>query len=131
MHNHLHMRSTIKIILGFTVICAILCAITFVIIGVTCFIHPQQYLNILTKSDPSFTLDRLHLIGSILLILTLYAFLSIFIDNHAIKKMNEAYKKSELIPSIIFLLISLNIIPALLIIFTPSKRLISTHPYFE
>ncbi len=121
------MRSAIKIILGSSLILALILFIADFILAVTCFIHPDAYLATLTDLD----VNTIYIVGGILFILSFLCLISLFIDNHAIKMMNEAYKKTELIPSIVLLFATLNIIPALLMIFTPSKRLISTHPYFE
>lgn len=125
------MRSAIKIILGAGVILSLVFTIINFIVAITCFIHPQQYIELVSNIDGDASVNTIYTYGWICFVLTFLCIISLFIDNHAIKMMNDAYKKSELIPSIVILLISFNFIPALLMIFTPSSKLISSHPYFE
>ena len=125
------MRSFVKIMLGASFALGIaLCIINF-IVAITCFINPLIYLTSLQSKNNNATNQDVIILGIVLLIFALLWLIGVFVSRHVIKMLNEAINKKQLIPSMILLLISLKFISLALIVFTPSKYLISTHPYFE
>lgn len=121
------MRSVIKIILGINVGVAIIGAIVCMIYSPYIAIAAQK---IITQYE-DLTVDDCYLTAVVLAIMFVVFIVGGFISFYARNKLNSAYKKSELVLPIILLLIFVGFIPALLMIFTPSKYLISKHPYFE
>lgn len=125
------MRSFIKILLGLNYALGVALFIINFIVSITCFINPSAYLSSLQIANNEATNSDVYLLGGILMIIAFLWLIGVFVSRYVIKMLNDAYKKNQLIPSMILLFISLKWLSFCCVVFTPSKYLISTHPYFE
>lgn len=124
------MRSTLKILLGITFIVGTVFGFGFAAFAIFSILpHSPALKNV----DPSIFPEGINyalFIMIMLFILSILSFINAIVSYRAIKKMNKAIKKTQLIPTIIALII-INPVVSLMMLFTPSKRLISKQPYFE
>lgn len=125
------MRSFIKITLGLGYALGITLFIINFIVSLTCFINPSAYISSLQIANNEATYSDAYLLGGILMIIAILWLIGVFVSRYVIKMLNDAYNKNQLIPSMILLFISFKWLSFCCVIFTPSKHLISTHPYFE
>lgn len=120
------MRSTVKILLGCKVIIGIIYFISTFIFSIYILLDIN---NLATKYDC--TKNQLYYLilffGITATLLLAGAIVSFYVRN----KLNSAYHKKELTLSIILLYVTLGFISGSLILFSPSKIILSKHPYFE
>lgn len=120
------MRSATKILLGLKFALGILSFVISLIYAIYIVIDVN---NIATKVQ--LTTQEVYYSVIFMLVISIILFIGALISLHARNKLNSAYRKNELIPSIILLYLSGGIISASFILLTPSKSIISKHPYFE
>lgn len=120
------MRSTTKILLGLKFILGI---ISFVISSIYAIYIVIDVNNIATKFQ--LTNQQVYYSVIFMLVVAIILFVGALISLYARNKLNSAYRKKELILPIILLYLSGGILSASFILFTPSKSIISKHPYFE
>lgn len=127
------MRSTIKILLGLSVFAGLIAFFVCTIIAIGIWIPGNQF----TESIRNFAIqnnnnvDLVATLSIIFAILAVFALLTVIISNHAIAKMNSAIHRYQLVPSMVLILLFVNPLIACFMIFSPSRVLISKHPYFE
>lgn len=121
------MRSTIKITLGAELVIRVLLLIAFFVLTISLLVSPNFFVKYYNLKNNQEALWYALFYG----IATLICLLSVFVTNHAIKKMDEVDKKSKMIITFILLLVGCNIVSLIMMIFTPKKKLLSSHPYFE
>ncbi len=120
------MRSFVKIILGIKFIVGVLYFFGASIYSIYFFIDAN---NVAAKA--SLEVNQIYILAWFLLISALILLVGAFIAFYTRNKLNDAYKKKELILSIVLLYLSFGFISGSLILFTPSEKILSKHPYFE
>lgn len=120
------MRSFVKILLGIKVVIGTIYFFGASIYSIYFFIDAN---NIATKE--TLEVNQVYGLAWFLLITAIIFLIGGFIAFYTRNKLNDAYKKKELILPIILLYLSFGFISGSLILFTPSKKILSKHPYFE
>lgn len=127
------MRSFVKIYLAIKSILLVLIILGFLALLIDALILPIKVAAAMEELhiEPTEHLTIIAIAAIAALIIAISQGLSLFACLHMIKRLNVCEKKYQLTGSIIFLILTFSFIPALLVIFTPSKYIAYQNPYFE
>lgn len=126
------MRSAVKIILAIITIAALFLGLSLLINIIVLYIPGTSLRNSIASIYEERGEDPRYWVYAVLFaVLAIMSLLNALVSYFTIKRLNSAYKKRELALPIVLLFLTWDFLPALLILFTPSSKIVSKHPYFE